>query len=104
MIVIQLIPRGIELVYADDKSSVRKINLGDNGRFSFTYIPEGEYILRIIDPADTVQQTIQDAPHNYHIEDKPLHSYASVDQPVTLDDDVSSIIINVPEKSASQKQ
>lgn len=94
----------VELLYADDKTPIRRIELGDDGRFSFAYIPEGEYILRISDAADTVQETFQDTPHNYRVEDKPVHNYGSAEQPIILHDDVSSLIINVPEKSAPQKQ
>jgi hypothetical protein len=89
----------IELCYADDKTSVRKTSLGNDGRFSFAYIPEGEYILHITDPADTVEQTIQDPPRDWRV-----YRYGPVDRPIAIHDDIQSVIINVPEKSAAQKK
>lgn len=93
----------VELLYADDKSSLRKIDLDEDGRFNFAYVPEGEYILRITDAADTVKETKHDGPMSYQV-DKPVHSYGTVDQPIILHADIPSLIINVPEKSAPQRQ
>ena len=93
----------VELLYADDKSSLRNIDLDEDGRFNFSNVPQGEYILHITDPADTVKETKHDGPMTYDI-DKPVHHYASVDHPLILHDDVSSLVINVPEKPALQKQ
>src|SRR5262249_16767218 len=93
----------IELLYADDKTSVRKITLDEDGRFSFSNVPEDEYILRITDAADTVKETKHDGQMSYEV-DKPIRSYGSVDHPLIVHDDVSSLIINVPERSEPQKQ
>jgi len=93
----------IELLYADDKSSLRNIDLDEDGRFNFSNVPQGEYILRITEAADTVKETRHDGPMIYDI-DKPVHKYAPVDQAIILHADVPSLIINVPEKSTPQKQ
>lgn len=93
----------ILLLYADDKTTLRNIDLDEEGRFSFVYLPEGEYILRVTDAADTVKETKHEGPMHYEV-DKPVHTYGSVDQPILLHADVPSLIINVPEKSQSPKQ
>ena len=93
----------IDLLYADDKTILREITVDEDGRFSFSYVPEGEYILRITDAADTVKETRHDGQMSYEV-DKPVHSYGSVDQPLILHDDISSLVINVPEKSPPKKQ
>ena len=93
----------IQLLYADDKTTLRNIDLDEDGRFSLAYLPEGEYILRVTDPADTVKEAKHEGPMHYEV-DKPVHTYGPVDQPIILHADVPSLIINVPEKSQPQKQ
>jgi hypothetical protein len=90
----------ILLLYADDKTTLRDIDLDEDGRFSLAYVPEGEYILRITGAADTMKETKHDGPMHYEV-DKPVHNYGSVDQPIILHADVPSLIINVPEKTAA---
>jgi len=92
----------ILLLYADDKTTLRDIDLDQDGRFSLAYVPEGEYILRVGGAADTVKETKQDGPMHYEVP-KSVRSYGSVDQPIILHADVPSLIINVPEKSQPQK-
>jgi hypothetical protein len=92
----------ILLLYADDQTTLRTVDLDQDGRFSLAYVPEGEYILRVGGAADTVKETKHDGPMHYET-DKPVRTYGSVDQPIILHADVPSLIINVPEKSHPQK-
>ena len=94
----------LELLYADDKTRARKIGIDRDGRFGFFYIPEGEYILRVEDPGDSVEQLVHDSAYNSHVDDKIIHGYGAISQNISLHEDQTSLIINVPEKASVQKQ
>lgn len=94
----------LELLYADDKTRARKIGIDRDGRFGFFYLPEGEYILRIEDPGDSVEQLVHDSAYSSYVDDKIIHGYGTVSQNISLHEDQPSLIINVPEKPSVQKQ
>jgi hypothetical protein len=97
----------VVLLHADDKSEMRSFHIpGDpsEGQFNFRFVPDGEYILRVTDPADAVEEPrdpqgpIWQA--SYY---KPVHHYASVDLPISVHSDLSNISINVPDKPDAEK-
>jgi hypothetical protein len=71
---------------------------------SFRFVPEGEYILRIADPGDVVEE-VQDTQQAGLVRSdyRHAHSYASVDQPISVHTDVTNLNISVPDKPASEK-
>jgi hypothetical protein len=95
----------VSLLLADDKSELRTLNIPEDGRFNFRFVPEGEYILRVGDPADAIEEEGRDPQSGFvtSMDRKPVHSYASVDQPISVHSDLSSVNINVPDKPAPDK-
>jgi hypothetical protein len=89
------------LMYADDKSEARSSHVTEDGSFNVRFVPEGEYILRIADAADTVEEEIHEA-GSMRVADKTVHSYASVDLPISVHSDLSNVNISLPEKPADK--
>lgn len=96
----------ISLIFADDKSELRpSIPLGEDGRFNFRFVPEGEYILHVANPADMTEELVNDSDSGGKlIPLRNIHSYASVDQPISVHADVTNLNISVPDKPSSTAQ
>ncbi len=95
----------VSLLFADDKSELRGSNIPEDGSFNFRFVPEGEYILRITNPGDFVEE-VQDTQQGglMRSDYRQTHSYASVDQPISVHADVTNLNISVPDKPASTAQ
>ena len=96
----------ISLVFADDKSELRSsVPLDNDGRFNLRFVPEGEYILRVTNPADMTEQQIKDPEiGGKYVALRNVHMYASVDLPISVRSDLSNVTISVPDKPASTAQ
>jgi hypothetical protein len=98
----------VSLLRADDKSVVRYFHISENpndGQFNFRFVPDGEYILRVKDPADAVGE-LQQAGGVVYTDYKQVHHYASVDMPISVHSDLSNVNISVPDQptATTQKQ
>jgi 5-hydroxyisourate hydrolase-like protein (transthyretin family) len=98
----------VSLLRADDKSVVRYFHISENpndGQFNFRFVPDGEYILRVKDPADAVGE-LQQAGGVVYTDYKQVHHYASVDMPISVHTDLSNVNISVPDQptATTQKQ
>jgi len=97
----------VSLLRADDKSVVRYFYIpGDpnEGQFNFRFVPDGEYILRVKDPADAVSE-LKQAEGIVYTGYTQVHHYASVDMPISVHTDLSNVNISVPDQPATtQKQ
>ena len=95
----------VSLLFADDKSELRASNIPEDGSFNFRFVPEGEYILRITNPGDFIEE-VQDTQQGglMRSDYRQTHSYASVDQPISVHADVTNLNISVPDKPASTAQ
>lgn len=98
----------VSLLRADDKSVVRYFHISENpndGQFNFRFVPDGEYILRVKDPADAVGE-LQQAGGVVYTGYKQVHHYASVDMPISVHSDLSNVNLSVPDQptATTQKQ
>jgi hypothetical protein len=98
----------VVLLRADDKSGVRSFNIASDaneGQFNFRFVTDGEYILRVKDPADAVDELKQEAGLVYR-DYKQVRHYASVDLPISFHSDLTNLVISVPDEptATSQKQ
>jgi hypothetical protein len=92
----------VRLLSADDKSELRVEEIDNDGLFSLRFVPEGEYILRVTDAADTVLEKTRDSDGGYV--NRTLHGYAPADLSISVHSDLSSLTINIPDKSTSAAQ
>ena len=95
----------VKLIDADDKSELEhsKIERTD-GKFHLYFVPEGNYLLHVSDAADVTYEDIPFPPGTMpptHEETHILHIYGHADQPINIHDDVPTVVISVPEKSAA---
>jgi len=87
----QPIEQGVaRLLFADDKTKLLSFYLesSEDGRFNFRFVPEGEYVLHV-EGAETGSSSV-------------VHSYASVDQPISVHSDLSNVNISLPDKPADK--
>jgi len=93
----------IFLLDAVDKSTLveSSINMSD-GRFAMTFVPEGDYILKISSVADSILKTEYSRDGRLmssHLE--PVHTYADTEQPLKVSGDTSGIVIKVMEQAVN---
>jgi hypothetical protein len=93
----------VSLLFADDQSELRTSDLRDDGHFNFRFVPEGEYILRVTNPAD-VSEEVQDTqePGLVRSYSRRVHLYTSIDLPVSVHSDVSNVNVSLPDKPADK--
>ena len=78
------VPRGtLRLLYADDREKTRETTLAADGRFSFDYVPRGNFILQVAGGSEAEERAPGEG----------IQSYADKETPVTVLDDVDDINI-----------
>jgi len=97
----------VSLLHADDKSQAASTRLtkDDNG-FSFSFVPEGDYILRVTGAADIEFEEIPNPPHSVpqtRTEEHMLHRYGETDQALHVDGEISELTVTVPELRERRK-
>jgi hypothetical protein len=94
----------LSLEFADDKSPAGKTKIGQGETsFSFPFVPEGDYILRVSGAADVRFEEVSDGPGTMppsHSETHVLHSYGSAEIPIHVEGDLLDINIPVPDEAA----
>jgi len=98
----------ISLLYADDKSEAASADIarGDSN-FSFSYVPEGDYILRVKSASDVEYEDTPNPPGSVppaRTTTRFLHSYGSTDQAIHVDGDITGLTVAVPEQPAKKAQ
>lgn len=96
----------IKLLDPGDKSEIEsaKIERRD-GKFHLLFVPEGSYILHVDGAADVTYEDVAYPPGTMpptHEVVHTLRTYGSVDQPLTVHDDIPTLTVSVPDKSAAQ--
>jgi len=94
----------LSLVFSDDKSPAGKTSIG-NGEtsFSFPFVPEGDYVLRVSGAAEVRFEDVPNGPGGIpptHSEAHTLHSYGSAEMPIHVEGDLIDLNIPVPEEAA----
>jgi hypothetical protein len=96
----------IQLLDAGDKSEVESTRLDHaDSRFHLFFVPEGDYILHIEDAADVTYEDLPNPPGTFPIAREVTHTlraYGTLDQPLTVHDDIPSLTVSVPDKASRQ--
>ncbi len=94
----------LSLEFADDKSPAGKTKIGQGETsFSFPFVPEGDYILRVSGAADVRFEEVSNGPGTIpptYSETHILHSYGSAEMPIHVDGDLLDLNIPVPDEAA----
>ena len=91
----------VSLLFADDHSEVGRseINRGTE-TFDFPFVPEGDYVLRVVFAADAVFEDIPNPPGSapaYQTQSKVVRSYGFVEVPLRVDGDRTELTLDVPD-------
>jgi hypothetical protein len=84
----------------DDKVTVVEGQIEHDGIFRFEFVPEGNYILRVTNAADkeSVEITVPTGTGTHTTKDeKILHTYGDLEQPMKVEGDVTHLVLAVPE-------
>jgi hypothetical protein len=87
----------LRLLYADDRDNARELSLGDDGKFTFEYVPEGKYILQVTGAEDGAQDNTASGPGNSNTS-LPIAKaiqYADKEIPLTVEDDLSDLLVSL---------
>lgn len=95
----------VALLYADTREELTNVPIArEDGRFNFLYVPEGNYILAVQKAEDITQIQVPNPPGSnpkFHLEDKTLHTYGTVEQPLSVQGELPSVLTVVPEKNTA---
>lgn len=94
----------VTLLYADDKTqaATAKVN-ADDATFHLDFVPEGNYILKVSNARAVSREEIPNPPGSTppsHTKETTIRSYGEAEQPILVQNDISSVIVSVPDKSA----
>lgn len=97
----------LSLLFADDRSQLGLTAIGKNDeRFSFAFVPEGDYVLKVNSAADVSFEEIPNSPGSVppsHTKTNILHEYGTVEIPIHVDSERGDLTINVPDKTSTDK-
>lgn len=93
----------VELLYPDDKSEVDGTQIASDGEFNFSFVPEGDYILRVTGVADTDYIEVSNGPGAMpptHTENHVLRHYGDAEMPIHISGDMTGVVLSAPEPNA----
>ncbi len=81
----------LALMSPEDKEMVADAEIAGDGTFQLEAVPEGSYVLRILDAHDTMKSS----------RDKITDRYGDLEQPLKIESDVPNLVLAVPEMKQS---
>jgi hypothetical protein len=92
----------VELLYADDGEVVRSVDVHDeSGGFEFSYVPDGQYILRLSDAADIEKLEHHEFNSNW-TENSVIRKYGEAELPLTVRGDMNGVVLAAPDIAAAK--
>jgi hypothetical protein len=91
----------LSLLYPDDRSVAGRASLnGDEDGFTFSFVPEGDYVLHVEGASDVEYRDAPNAPNSWPpstTEAHTLRRYGAADQPVQVIGETTGLIVSVPD-------
>jgi hypothetical protein len=98
----------LSLLYPDDKSVASRTSLTkDDDGFLFSFVPEGDYILRVNSASDNEYVEVANGAHSMpptRTETHTLRSYGSADYPLHVGGDLTGVVVAVPDLPGQKSQ
>jgi hypothetical protein len=98
----------LQLLYPADRSPVARTFLSESDdTFSFSFVPEGDYILRVDGASDTEYREISNGPNRWpptHTEPHVVREYGSAEQPIHVAGELSGVTIAAPDLPPQKPQ
>ena len=94
----------VQIANTDDKETIASAEPGSDGTFRIDCVPEGSYLLRVVNASDTQSQDISvGGEHHITLSDsKTLHQYGKLEQPIKVEGDIPNLVLSVPEQTKQQ--
>ena len=93
----------IQITNADDKETIASAEAASDGTFRIDCVPEGSYLLRVVNASDTQWPEVTVGEHHSTFSDsKTLHQYGKLEQPIKIEGDIPNLTLAIPEKPAPQ--
>jgi hypothetical protein len=97
----------IALLYPDDNSKLvsTQVGKGDDA-FHFYFVPEGGYTISVTNAKTVTREEIANPRGSIpptHIVEKKIRDYGDMEQPITLQTDMTGVMLAVPDKSTGVK-
>ena len=102
----------VSLLFADDRSQLGKAEIGaDDENFDFTFVPEGDYVLKVNSAADARFEEVPNSPGSVPsswTKTTIVHEYGTSEISLHVDGERTGVTVEVPERfsgpgSADQK-
>ncbi len=91
----------LSLLSSDDKSVIGQTSLSkDDGAFTFSFVPEGDYILHVEDASDNEYRDVPNKSGSWpptQTETRTIRRYGTVDQPIRVASELSGVTVAVPD-------
>ena len=91
----------VELLYADDRGEAQHAELDSDGNFELPYVPEDRYILRLRG-AEDVELIPRHMFNSNFMDEKTLKTYGETELPLTVQGDMTSLVLLAPEVEAAK--
>jgi hypothetical protein len=95
----------VSLLFADNRSQLGKAEIGaDEEHFDFTFVPEGDYFLKVDSAADARFDEVPNPPGSVPpswTKTTVLHEYGTTEIPLHVDSERTSVTVDVPEKGSA---
>ena len=93
------------LLHADDKSELARVHIEkEDPLFTFTFVPEGDYILKATGAADVEYEETANPPGTMPpttTKENTTHRYGDAEQPIHVEGEIVGVTITVPELVAA---
>lgn len=93
----------VQLLYSDDKSVLDSAEVTRDADFNFSFVPEGDYILRVSGAADMEYKEVANAHFAMpptHTETTVLRRYGEAEMPIHIAGDMTGVVISAPDLKA----
>ena len=90
----------VQLIYPDDKSVLDTAVVTRDAEFNFSFVPEGDYMLRVSDAADTEYKEVlngRGAMPPTHTETSVVRRYGEAEIPIHIAGDAAGVVISAPD-------
>jgi hypothetical protein len=98
----------VALLYADDRAPARKTAMDQDGSYSFEYVPEDNYILRVSDVEDSADNGGDNGAPPKSADKAPApqapRKYLGLEMPLHVLSDMSDVIISLTDAAAAKQQ
>jgi protocatechuate 3,4-dioxygenase beta subunit len=90
----------IALLYPDTHDELESVRAHEDGTFRLPLVPEGDYIIAVTEARDKteIQIPFPTNPSGFSVRTRTLRTYGTLAEPLTVDTDIQSLNLTLPDK------